>query len=667
MKPIEMARKLAELNEVADAQQAYFLALHDAEGKDPEVELEAASYIFFSKGNYKAAYTAFISLFNRGYAQGELLELMTQAFYLPNVADQKKRYETNCKILSKYPYFFGADFPAFEELSIQFFPFDKKGCLPYHPEGPRFGDYVNFNDTIIDRYFFKDLDNPILAADVYSQYQLEYLYDSVRKSEWVARDNHIYLHYTNKATFFAHLQCLDFKKLLRDEKFVFLLEDEISQYPIDFKARFGIDYSQYPVKPIGIREVNRMIWHTQLSAHNGGDFFNEILHGHPNLLAIESLMFENISETVDTMMKALRDGRISKGRGYQKLQLLKHPTPKDCLIYLFLYSEESGPLPDPNVRIAPILLFQPHFSNLMYDATVVDTNKGWTTIHSKEYDEIKNSPLFQGFKYIKTFTPMRRITTSYAASTRFLIEQPHKDEEDRDEKKDAAIPDMVNLRILNRSFMIDQWDRLYRDSVLVRFEDAKLNPKATFTALAEFLDIPYTHSMTYCSSHKGLDPESLKGNVRGFDTAAVYRTYDEYASVEEREFLEFFFRDAYEAYGYDFMYYKGEPVDEEWIRDKVTHFTYVNELTAKRWESALRNGVSVEKILSNGQREKVNPFDLDLTENAQKIVDKFSEDRQALAEHLLKNAHFINNWGQPLQMMPLLKLDPALLEQPLYH
>lgn len=26
-----------------------------------------------------------------------------------------------------------------------------------------------------------------------------------------------------------------------------------------------------------------MIWHTQLAAHNGGDFFNEIFYGHPNL------------------------------------------------------------------------------------------------------------------------------------------------------------------------------------------------------------------------------------------------------------------------------------------------------------------------------------------------------------------------------------------------
>ena len=44
--------------------------------------------------------------------------------------------------------------------------------------------------------------------------------------------------------------------------------------------------------------------------------------------------------------------------------------------------------------------------------------------------------------------------------------------------------------------MVDWQDRLFQDSVLVRFEDGKLNPKATFTALAAFLDLPYTKSMT---------------------------------------------------------------------------------------------------------------------------------------------------------------------------
>ena len=55
-----------------------------------------------------------------------------------------------------------------------------------------------------------------------------------------------------------------------------------------------------------------------------------------------------------------------------------------------------------------------------------------------------------------------------------------------------------------------------------------------------------------------------------------YRTYDEYANDDERAFLEYFMRDIYQACGYDFYYYKGEPVDEAWVREKIGNFTTLN-------------------------------------------------------------------------------------------
>ena len=184
---------------------------------------------------------------------------------------------------------------------------------------------------------------------------------------------------------------------------------------------------------------------------------------------------------------------------------------------LFLDRQDISGSLDHGSRIAPALFFQPHFSNMIYDIRESEL-KGAPMLYSEQYEAIRTSPLFHGFRYIKTFTPMRRITTSYAASVRFMLDREAQGEEVK------VVPDVLAERLVNRSFMVDQWDRLYRDSVLVRFEDGKLNPRATFTALAEFLDLPYTESMTYCSSRKGIDPESLKGNARGFDPATVYRT-----------------------------------------------------------------------------------------------------------------------------------------------
>ena len=662
MRTIELARKLAEMGQKEDAQKGYFLALQKEEDLEPKEELEAASYLFFSKWDHKLPFSIFISLYNRGFFQAELMNLMQQAFYLPNVQKQKKQYERNCRALSKYPYFFHQEFPAFEELSILFFPFDEKGFIPYFQEENRFGDYIDFNDPVIDRYFFKDLEKPVLAQDVYSQYQLEYLNDNVRKSEWVAKENHIYLHYTDWDRFCAYLQCLDFTPLLKEKKLVFLMEGEISQYPIDFKAQFGIDYSQYPVKPVGIREVKKMIWHTQLATHNGGDFFNEIFYGHPNLIAYESLMFDNVEEMIRNQRKELRklqcgeEGTVPSM--LRELAALQNPTDKDLLVAMFLASDAVSGDNRGGERIVPALFFQPHFANMVYRPHLNQTGDRAILV-SEQYEDIRTSPLFQQFKYIKTFTPMRRPTTSYGATVRFMERMA-----DEDEEGEKVVGDALTVRLLNRSFMVDKWDRLYRDSVLVRFEDGKLNPKATFTALAEFLDIPYTESMTYCSGKTGLNPESLKGNDLGFDPAAIYRTYDEYVNDADRSLLEYFLRDAYQEYGYDFHYYHGEKVDMDWVREKLEGVSNLDHRIRETVRRAMDRKSQDGTIVSDGVTyEHEEGCDL-LTQHK---MDEIHKDRLQMTELLLKNLVFVNKDNQPLRLMKKLELDPALLEQPLYH
>ena len=648
---LDIARRMAELGERSHAVTAYTLALADARGRQPETELEAALYLFENGGNYKVAYDAFRSLYRRGFQRETLLELMTQAFYQPNIKLLKSRYEKNCRLLRKYPYCFQQDFPAFEELPLRFYPYDDQRYIPFTAETETFGEPLDLRHPVVSRNFFQNLDKPVLAADVYSQYELEYLRDNVRKSEWVGRENHVYLHYTDWGIFCAYLQVLNLRPLLAEEKLVFLIGDEISQYPIDFQARFGMDYSQYPVKPVGIREIHRLIWHTQLSAHNGGDFFNEIFYGHPNLLAYESLMLDEVHRHVTE----LKDGGHRRAdwlapRLRQQLNRINQPTEKDLLVALFLNNPQiSGGL-DPRSRIAPALFFQPHFHNIFYEIRE-SKDKTTPTLYAKEYEQIRTSPMFLGFPYIKTFTPMRRPTTSYAASVRFSTDGRFQDNDNM-----GFFPDLMAQRLLNRSYLIDPRDRLYRDSVLVRFEDGKLNPTATFTALAEFLDLPYTESMTYCSSRKGIDPESLEGNARGFDPATVYRTYDEFANDEERAFLEYFLRDAYEYYGYDFHYYKGDLVDDAWIEEKLGDFTCLDSYIEQYYQNMMHKLSSTIKV--NGEIIDVQ---------VDSPVPSYTKNRRRIVDFLLRGLHFTTPQGQPLKMMKPLKLDPALLEQPLYH
>ena len=584
MQTIDIARRCAELNAVNDANSAYVLALHQG-GLAPEERMEAAVYLLRMGGNYRIAYTQFVQLYHEGQFQEECLNVMTQAFYQPNVKLMKSRYEKNCAALAKYPYLFRRDFPKFEELLLRFYPFDDNGYLPFKPEQQEFGGYVNYNDPVVSRNFFKDLENPILAQDVYSQYELEYLYDNVRLSEDIGRENHLYLHYTSWEVFCAHLQVLNLRDLLKQKKIVFLFGAELDRYPIDFKEMYGIDYSQYPVKPIGIKDIVAGMFLDQT------DYMKNLDHG---------------------------------------------------------------------ARIAPALFFQPHFSNMIYDMT--HDEKGHTTLLCDQYDRIRNSSVFKAFKYVKTFTPMRRITTSYAATLRWMIEK--RDALKAKDGSKTVIPDMVMNRVLNRSFMIDPEDRLYRDSVLVRFEDGKTNPRATFTALAAFLDIPYTESMTYCSERGIHDVETAEGNVVGFDTATVYRTYDDYATDDERAYIEFCLRDAYEFYGYDLHYYDGGPVDEERVKQWLEGFTGINSRILMSWEN---NVLPDAHVHINGGAVGTGLDDEFKVRTTEAIQEKNDAVRLKLATRLIGQLYFMNKNGQPLRMMPKLELDPALLDQPLYH
>lgn len=664
MEAMELARRLAELGQSKEAGQAYTLALENAA---PEEKMEAAIYLLQSGGDYRISYTCFQELYSQGHFREDCLSIMTQAFYEPNVKALKKRYEKNCRLLEKYPCIFRKDFVPFEDLPIRFYPYDDNGYLPFYVGEERFGDYLNFKNPVVSRNFFKDLDKPILADSVISQYELEYLHDNVRDSEYVGRDNHVYLHYPDWGKFCAYLQCWNLRPLLEKKKLVFLIGEELEQYPIDFKERFGVDYSQYPPQPVRIREINKLIWHTQLSAHNGGDFFNEVFDGHPNLLGASSIEFESMKEVVEKVKGYLNSAHNAaqacillpewSPQVVRELYLMGDRTDKDIFVSYFLGQQSYTAALDDCSRIAPALFFQPHFFNPQ--CTLETDGSGQMIQSSDTLEELHACRFLKEFKYIKTFTPIRRITNSYAATVRYMYRISKRMEKAK--KKDpkrakAVVSDVISERVLNRSYMVDPEDRLYRDSILVRFEDGKLNPKATFTALAAFLDLPYTESMTYCSDGERRDPHP---ETKGFDPVSVYRTYDGFANDAERYFLEYFMRDVYKNYGYDFQYYDTGIVDEEKAKELIAGFTTLNGYMRETWKKTIIHQTDIplpEENLGQFQDWLLDEY-----------IRKAEENRVKIAKSLLRGLRFVNRNGQPLRMMPMLKPDPAQLEQPLYH
>ena len=677
MEPIDVARRLVSLGETEDAVKAYELVLRAQNVVSADEKMEAALFVLQFCGEYRYAYLAFLELCKESQYAKDAMAIITEAFYEPNKKLLRSHYENNCKYLSKYPYLFQKEFIPFEELPIRFYPYDDGHYVPYYVEEGRFGEVTDYSDPVITRNYFYDLENPILAKDVYSQYELEYLNDNVRLSEHVSRENHVYLHYSSWAEFCAYLQVLNFRKLLADRKLVFLMEDEISQYPIDFKERFGIDYSIYPLRPVGVREVNRLIWHMQLSYHNGGDFFNEIMDAHPNLLSSSSIFHDSMEETMDDLRSTLNDARswaevkevFSNGEWenfdmIRDLYFMRDRTDKDILVATFFCCKRFTKRLDPNSRIVPAIFYQPHFGYIHTD--IKGDNKGHAIVTSEQYEAIEKSTLIKYFKYIKSFAPMRRITTSYGGAVRFMDSMSGRNEDG----KYRRVANEVVERVLYRGYLVDSRIRIFRDCVVVRFEDGKLNPKATFTALAKFLDLPYTKSMTYCSFNGLPTQVMLKQEVHGFDTTSVYKTYDDFACDEERWFLEYFLQDAYRYYGYDFKYYDGQPASPEKIREKAQRFDTIYSFIRKSMKTFFEETVVEmrEKAAEAGEeQEYANTVEEEAAQSLEKYMRQQEERTMSVTNLLLGGLKFVAKDGQPLEFMPRLDLDPELLEQPLYR
>ena len=681
-RPVELGHVLMEMGRVEDAREAFGIALADP-ASAPEEVLDAAVGLLQAEGDYARAYDALLSLHRAGALRDQVLSVLGEAFYRPNEADLRARYRESRKLLKKYPYLFRKGFPAFEDLPVRFYPYDDESYVPYDTRTGLFGDRWIPRYEVVSRNFFRDLTDPVLATDVWSQYELEYLRDTVRRSEDVGRENHIYLHYTDWETFCSYLQVWDLRPLLEEEKIVFLIGDEIDQYPIDFRERFGIDYARYPLRPVRLREVKRLIWHTQLSAHNGGDFFNEIFDGHPDLICLPSVLMSDVTRLV-SMTRQVLEGVHSveearhafrhweKPEIAEELFRMGRPSDKDLLTAIYLGQTQWDRARDPASRIAPALFFQPHFRTITYLLHLRDG--GDACLESREADEILRSPIFDGFPYVKTFTPLRRFTTSYGATVRYGIvhsdfEAAAKEAEQYHTGIDPFFADSLSHKILNRSFLTDPRERPYRDSVIVRFEDAKLCPEATFRALAAFLDLPYTESMRGCSRAGERDPlsEDDPSAARGMDPSAVYRTYDDYAGDPERILIEWCFRDACAAYGYDPQWWDGSPLDEARVSELVERTTVLDHWILEDWESASRQA----RRSPDGTWDLIDPPEEMPPEERRRIIEERLDDyhyfRRIFARAVGMGLRYVSKDGTPLRMTPLLRPDPALVDGPLYH
>lgn len=566
MKTLEIARKLAEAGEKEEASKAYELVLQENNGNNNDIDLEAAVYLLYQEVDYRIPVTTLVNLHKKDYMKTDIVALLFSILWQPNFSIYKENYRKNIAKLKNYKYIFkkSSSFPNFEDLNILFLPFGKDAFIPYNQEKDEFGEICKIRHEEITHYFFKDLSKPIYVKDIYSQYELEYLFDQIRESEHCGKENHIYLYYSNTEKFMSFLQILDMKYLTRREKYIFLFDEYENKYPIDFKKEYGIDYSKFTPKEIKPEEITKLIYHQQYSSHNGGDFFNEIFDAHPYICSSTSRMYTNYLELY-AEYKKIESGTEITGTfsGDKNFKIFKKDTfkteeeeahyfltsilLKSNIEYLGSYAES---------RIIPAAFIQPHFSNIFSKLTTI--NKNTIMISNNEHESILSSILLKNFKYIKTFAPIRKPVRSFGATMKFFMNDTFNPVDDK-----LILANQIMYILKNKNYLFDPFNRYYNDSRLVKFEDAKIYPKDIFHKLASFLDIPYTDTMNYCSEFCKVNPEALEGNDIGFSKAAIYRTYEDYIGKKEGLLLEYMLKDFYEKYNYDYDYYNKKDLNKE--------------------------------------------------------------------------------------------------------
>ena len=104
-------------------------------------------------------------------------------------------------------------------------------------------------------------------------------------------------------------------------------------------------------------------------------------------------------------------------------------------------------------------------------------------------------------------------------------------------------------------------------------------------------------------------------------------------------------------------------MDGDRVKELLEGFTTIDHYIRDTWKKIYKKAT----VTVNDQRV-TEETELDvqgrLLENQ---VKSFQANRVKNSEILMRGLRFVNRHGQPLHMMPRLELDPALLEQPLYH
>lgn len=468
------------------------------------------------------------------------------------MGNYRETYEKNCEALEKYPWWRYGELPSFEKLT------ENARCID---------EKLYISTKINTKPFFRDLSKPLLVRNEYNSYHFAYLTDNVRASEDFGGDNHIYMYYESRDDFYRLLQAVDITLYLGGRKIVFLLEEgELTEhYPLDFKREYGIDYEAMGSKPVRVEEIKRIVVNSMRKTLSGNFFFAEVLDYHPNLLTLPGF---GISDFGYLYIKTLKGMAVKSV--WKKLIDNESPAIKVILEGLFYNTPYVG-----------ILQRRPTFNRFMeilmglFPKDYIPTEQEWFTSLYLAYnmamgrslnDRIAPAIVFN--EHGITWTGMREkkhiVNLFFYKKLLVIFRNPIIALGSRLESRIQLRPTEYSLMFwMNNDFLktiyclyVKNNDELLPFTKVIRFEDLKLEPKATLESLCDDFDIPWNDMLlkVTCNGNEfAMTGDITTVGIKGFDTRPVYNKHERVLSENDYYRLRILLRDIYAPWGYKFL------------------------------------------------------------------------------------------------------------------
>lgn len=490
--------------------------------------------------------------------------------------DFRFNYEKNRRQLTRYRWWLYAQLLPYEDL-------------PVRPVEIRPNCYTivgNENSVLVEqtatttRPFFRDLTKPIFIENEFNTYHFQYLNDNVRASEDFGGDNHIYLHYDSWKKFYFLLQIADITPYLKDEKYIFLIGGDINLYPIDFKKCYGIDYEEYIPKPWKIEDIKRLIVHTNPQGFCGHEFFSGVTDGHENLLTVRGfggfagfpyiyskiLKGMTVNEACEQLKRNVDPNVFAEFhyvfRKYRNKMTFCVPTFEQFFIEL----DKLFPI---DYRPSYVEWFKAFF--LAYNnayrgesmnreriAPAIMLNTHPISVQLKSGDFFS---LYKQFKYLRIVSIIRR-QIMCVGSCQDLYGKLHLEQYlNYLHNALGCIGKSQSLDIKGNyygtCFYLDESDEFLPCRGMIRFEDLKLESRATLEALCDFIDIPFSERFLHTTENGNSSAMNMfKGRmVRDFDPAPVYNPHELGISPFDYYRFELVGGDWYKDWGYKPLYH----------------------------------------------------------------------------------------------------------------